>query len=199
MRLLEQDALLGGRCVVAFLFCTHLTTETIHTHNKEFIHLTCKYSEWIPEQANTDMYVSFIDLSLPRFAQERPQGQQNVWWGLGAHSSGSDRLLSFCSDSWNICVAIYLALCGRTLAEEEFRRFPTFKLSRHQPYRSFPLYKSKRRILPAPRQNRARLSTQCHTLTMAGAVQEGPEYGIGDFILLEHVDMPSFMKNLKKR
>ena len=34
---------------------------------------------------------------------------------------------------------------------------------------------------------------------MAGAIQEGPEYGIGDFILLENVDMPSFMKNLKKR
>ncbi len=36
-------------------------------------------------------------------------------------------------------------------------------------------------------------------VNMAGAIQEGPEFGIGDFILLEHVDMPSFMKNLKKR
>jgi len=33
---------------------------------------------------------------------------------------------------------------------------------------------------------------------MAG-VHEGPEFGVGDFVLLSTVDMKSFMENLQKR
>ena len=33
---------------------------------------------------------------------------------------------------------------------------------------------------------------------MAG-IQEGPEYGIGDFVLLKNVDIGSFMQNLEHR
>lgn len=31
------------------------------------------------------------------------------------------------------------------------------------------------------------------------AIHEGQEYGIGDFVLLESVDMASFMQNLQHR
>ena len=31
------------------------------------------------------------------------------------------------------------------------------------------------------------------------AIHEGPEYGVGDFVLLESVDISSFMENLKLR
>ena len=33
---------------------------------------------------------------------------------------------------------------------------------------------------------------------MAG-VHEGPEYGVGDFVLLSTIDIKSFMENLQKR
>lgn len=39
---------------------------------------------------------------------------------------------------------------------------------------------------------------QDYSINMA-AIHEGPEYGIGDFVLLESVDIGSFMKNLKHR
>ena len=35
-------------------------------------------------------------------------------------------------------------------------------------------------------------------VNMAG-IHEGPEFGVGDFVLLSTIDIDSFMENLKKR
>jgi myosin-1 len=34
---------------------------------------------------------------------------------------------------------------------------------------------------------------------MAGSIHEGPEFGIGDFVLLHDVTLEAFMNNLKIR
>ena len=34
---------------------------------------------------------------------------------------------------------------------------------------------------------------------MAGTIHEGPEFGVGDFVLLDNLDISSFMANLKLR